>query len=50
MPGIDPKGLASLMRHADYSTTEWYYLDAEALMGNAIDKIKVSPVLLKAVS
>jgi integrase len=48
MTGMDPKALASLMRHKDYSVTEKYYLDAEALMANAMGKIEVPAGLQKA--
>ena len=38
------------MRHKNYSTTERYYLDAEALMGQEVGKIEVATVIQEAVS
>ena len=49
MAGVDRKALMGLMRHKDYSTTERYYLDAEALMGQEVGKIEVAPVIREAV-
>ncbi len=43
------KALTALMRHKSYSTTERYYLGAEALMSQAVEKIEVSPKVLEAI-
>jgi integrase len=45
MAGVDQKALMALMRHKSYSTTERYYLDAEALMAQAVEKIEVAPAI-----
>jgi hypothetical protein len=37
------------MRHKNYSTTERYYLDAEALMSQAVEKIEVAAPIREAV-
>lgn len=49
LAGIDRKALTALMRHKDYSTTERYYLDAEALMAQAVGQIEVSRPIREAV-
>lgn len=49
MAGIDQKALAGLMRHTDIGVTQKYYLDAEALMGQAVGKIEVAAAIREAV-
>ena len=46
--GVETR-LMELMRHKSYATTERFYLDAEALMGQEIGKIQVAPVIREAV-
>ena len=50
MAGIAPKALMGLMRHRNMSTTERYYLDAEAMQAEAVDLVPVSEEVLQAVS
>jgi len=49
MAGIDQKSLMALMRHKSWSTTERYYLDAEALTAKAVEKVDVGPAVLRVV-
>ncbi len=49
LAGVNQKALTALMRHKDYSTTERYYLDAEALMAQAMGQIEVSEPIREAV-
>ncbi|MHC4177391.1 MAG: hypothetical protein ACYSWU_07790, partial [Planctomycetota bacterium] len=46
---VNQKALTAPMRHKNYSTTERYYLDAEALMSQAVEKIEVAAPIREAV-